>query len=424
MKRIIICCDGTWADEANIQKDYTNVAKTMRAIRARADVDQVVYYDAGIGTGVGLRDKFQGGMLGFGLDKNIHEAYRFLVNNYAAGDEIFLFGFSRGAYTVRSLAGLVGKIGLLEKSDQFYIPAAYQHYRMRTFDEPQDLEEAVRQGAPRWLPGFVKVRLEARARKKLTRERDRNREAIAAFKYGNRKVFPGFRGYRRRNAMVRDQVRIKFIGVWDTVGALGVPGVLGKLRRSALSFHSVRLGSHVENGYHALAIDEKRRAFQAALWDNEPAAGQHIEQVWFAGYHGNVGGGADPEGPENFAFRWMMERAVRHGLKIDMPPGYDFNRVYGPEEQPEAYYFMNFYRRKAGDERASLSNSMNFLYRLAGAFFFSEVEREIGVMGANESVHESACLRLKARVGPEYTERSPRYLHAYLRRRPEACPDR
>ena len=259
-KRLVVCCDGTWNNPE--QHHVTNVVRTARAVRTADDegVPQVVFYDWGIGS---YGDRVRGGLLGLGIDKNIQDAYRFLVHNYSAGDEIFLFGFSRGAYTARSLAGLIRNAGLVKKIHAHRIPAAYGMYR--------------RPAGPD-VPTALAFR------------RDYSRE-----------------------------VRVRFIGVWDTVGALGVPSrifeAMGGNRRYA--FHDTSLSRAIENACHAIAIDEERIDFEPTLWRRTPKRGQTIEQRWFAGVHGDVGGGNADPGLADVALHWIWSRAARHGLVFD-----------------------------------------------------------------------------------------------------------
>lgn len=272
-KRLVVCCDGTWNepdqevdDNPADETEPTNVLKTVRGI---APVDcngtpQVVYYDSGVGTQNSV-DKFIGGGLGVGLSENIQQAYRFIANNYHEGDELFLFGFSRGAYTVRSLAGFIESAGLLNKAHLRRVPEAYALYRLPPGESPDPL-------AQRRLE-----QLEPKPRR----------------------------------------IPIKFIGVWDTVGALGAPTpILGRLTRRKVGFHNTQLGNEVQNAYHALAIDERRRPFQPNLWTGKPADGQTIEQVWFAGVHSNVGGGYRNCGLSNITLKWLTGRASQHGLEF------------------------------------------------------------------------------------------------------------
>ena len=268
-KRIVICCDGTWNTPDANEGDAlsTNVVKMAHAVKPRDDkgVDQVIFYDRGVGTSKGA-DQLIGGAFGVGLSQNIEDAYRFLVDNYVEGDEMFLFGFSRGAYTARSLAGLIRNCGLLRKlhSDKFH--SAYEIYRSRHPDDTPDGPKSV---------DFIK---------KFSRQID----------------------------------KIKFIGVWDTVGALGVPGLFNFVGKELFQFHDVRLSKIVENAYHALALDERRQPFLPTLWEqSDDAVGQTLEQVWFAGVHSNVGGGYSECGLSDVAFLWMARKAQACGLALD-----------------------------------------------------------------------------------------------------------
>lgn len=266
-KKLIVCCDGTW-NWPEQKGGPTNVIKMVRAISPadRAGTPQVVYYHPGVGTG-NFIDRIMGGSFGIGLSRNVQDAYQFLVNNYQSGDEIYLFGFSRGAFTVRSLAGLIGCVGLLRKGDMDQFPSAYAYYKT---PPPQ-------------------------------------REKVKAALLGE-----------LREVRYPD---IHMVGVWDTVGALGVPfGLLRWIGQRLYNFHDTTLGKKVRHGYHALAIDEQRRPFRPAIWNkqaNDDDPKQVLEQVWFAGAHSNVGGGYPDRGLSDHAFLWMVAKAMRCGLQID-----------------------------------------------------------------------------------------------------------
>ena len=282
MKKLIVCCDGTW-NWPEQKGGPTNVVKMVRAIEP-ADTQgrpQIVYYDPGVGTGNGL-DRLIGGAFGIGLSQNVRDAYQFLVNNYEPGDAIFLFGFSRGAFTVRSLGGLIGTVGLLHKGDMDKFRDAYEVYR--TY-KPTEQE---------------KQREDRTARKNAVTARLQQFE-----EYVERRRWP----------------EIEMIGVWDTVGSLGVPfSFLRWVGRRHYYFHDTNLGPIVRNAYHALAIDDRRKAFAPTVWTNkEFAPHQRVEQVWFPGAHSNVGGGYPDRGLADVAFLWMVAKAARteHGLKFD-----------------------------------------------------------------------------------------------------------
>ncbi len=272
-KRLIVCSDGTWGTLEGPGGSIfaqSNVAKIALAIRPRGqdDTPQIVFYDPGVGTG-NLLDKFSGGIFGVGLSENVKDAYRFLMHNYEGGDEVYFFGFSRGAYTVRSVAGLIRKCGLLHKQHARLLDCAYDLYRKRDGPKP-DTPEAI-----------------------------------------------GFRGLYSR-----DIEHIKFVGVWDTVGALGIPIDLPfrVFSKGLYEFHDVTPTRRIEYAYQALAIDEKRGPFEPTLWEQSPeaeAVGQVLEQAWFAGEHMDVGGGWQAAGLSDFALRWMVEKASATGLAFE-----------------------------------------------------------------------------------------------------------
>ena len=260
MKRIVICSDGTW--QTPRQPDVTHVVEMARAVAPTAPdgTTQVVFYDAGVGT-EGRINRLVGGISGKGLGKNIQDCYHFLVHNYEDGDELYLFGFSRGAYTVRSLAGLIRNCGVLTKAEAGRLPKAYNMYRRR--DAKPNSKEA-----------------------------------------------KAFRAAYSREA------KIRFIGVWDTVGALGIPlRGLSQLTAHRHEFHDVELSGSVEHGCHALSIDERRGPFRPSLWKAKQKGGQIVEQVWFSGVHSDVGGSLNP-GLGKPTLEWMKERASYAGLAL------------------------------------------------------------------------------------------------------------
>jgi uncharacterized protein (DUF2235 family) len=267
-KRLVVCCDGTWNDSDN-GTGYTNVSRLAWAIKPvdeRSGTTQIVFYQSGVGTDGDLTSRLGGGALGLGLSHNIRDAYAFVCSNYVAGDEIFLFGFSRGAYTARSIAGLIGYAGLLGKQD------------LDRFFELWD--------------GY--------------KEPDKGNRAAALNK------FPA-----------RITVSIKVIGVWDTVGSLGIPADLERFDilnfRRYYGFHDTNLGARVEHAFHALALDERRKNFVPTLWTQTEEGRKNrqvLKQVWFAGVHSNVGGGYKEHGASDVPLAWMASE-VEPFLGID-----------------------------------------------------------------------------------------------------------
>lgn len=287
MKRLVIACDGTWQTLA--QPHPTNVRRIAQAVAPRdGQVEQLVYYASGLGVG-SVVDRWLGGAFGAGLSREIMAAYAALCANYHPGDEIYLFGFSRGAYTVRSLAGLIWTCGILRREHLSRLPEAYALYR--------------RPGAAVSAPAHV---IQAR--------------------YGHGPTSA---------ALGASPISITFLGVWDTVGALGVPDLtplipLDRWSMRRYRFHNTCVSPVVACARHAVAIDEHRTVFRhtdlcASDLIGAPSPASTVRQVWFPGDHGCVGGGGedheDPSHPSakrpfaDAALAWMIDETP--GLKID-----------------------------------------------------------------------------------------------------------
>jgi uncharacterized protein (DUF2235 family) len=269
MKRIVICFDGTWnkpADEKLPQdkRIETNVCRFYESVSASdsAGTKQIKWYDEGVGTQ--WYDKFIGGTIGAGLDLNILQGYEFLAKQFEDGDEVYILGFSRGAYTARSLVGMIRNCGLLKNEMlAIRVPMAYGIYRTR--DDGPDSDTA-----------------------------------------------------KRFKAMFSREIMIKFLGVWDTVGALGIPGpVLSGFNAKFYEFHDTRLSAIVDNAFHAIAVDEYRLDFDVCLWNPDQAVvGQAMEQRWFMGAHCDVGGGYADRRLSDMTLRWMQDKAANVGLAL------------------------------------------------------------------------------------------------------------
>lgn len=258
-ERLIVLFDGTWNDP----DDLTNVYQLSTLIEEYdGDIRQRFFYEPGVGTSTG--DKLRGGLFGYGLSENLLQGYDWLVRHHLAGDEIWVFGFSRGAYTARSLVGLIRKCGLLKTST------------------PQLLERA----------------------EKLYREKSAHPDSTEC------------QQFRQKYS---HEVRVHFIGVWDTVGALGIPGTMIS-EKALYSWHDTELSKIVSYAYHAMAIDEHREAYNATMWTNEGGVQKPentcVEQRWFIGAHANVGGGYGKDPLAGIALSWIMEKAREAGLKL------------------------------------------------------------------------------------------------------------
>jgi uncharacterized protein (DUF2235 family) len=285
-KRIAIFLDGTW----NSVETNTNVWR-LRSLCAEEDKDgirQVAYYDEGVGTRWG--ERLRGGILGYGLDRNVLHAYRWLVEQYTGGDEIFAFGFSRGAFTARSLTGMIATCGLVRAGAPLSVEQVFERYRDRKDATPL-------------------YRLEYLKRHGKT---DFTRDEQWLLDYSKR-------------------VPIKFIGVFDTVGALGIPfGNIPGISRRQAQFHNTNLSVIFQNAFQALAIDENRASFDATLWtrytpkEPDPADSFHhdppnVEQRWFIGAHANVGGGYRDDRLPQVPLAWLVGKAQAQGLAFRYP---------------------------------------------------------------------------------------------------------
>ena len=272
MKRLFVCCDGTWDAPTDLQDGVpvpTNVCKFYNAL---ADVDgadtafpvrQLRYYHPGVGTEESWLRRAWDGATGNGLSRTVRSAYKWLADHYAERDQIFLLGFSRGAFTARSVAGFITHCGLPPSPSWSLVAEAFALYRL----DPRDPATADKQ---------------------------------AKFK---------------REHPSPPRLAIHFVGVWDTVGALGIPRKFDLLdiewRKNR--FHDTQLSPLVRHAYQALAIDEVRSHFEPTLWTGAPAAGQKVEQAWFAGEHADVGGGYQENALSDLTLQWMFACAAQCG---------------------------------------------------------------------------------------------------------------
>ena len=262
-RTLIFVSDGTLS---SIERgEETNAGLLWRLLREAADPEtQILEYDPGI-QGSGWR-KWLNAASGQGVNLSICRGYRFLASHYRPGDRIFLFGYSRGAYAVRSLAGMIGRIGLLKAN---YATERHVHLAFR----------------------FYEVGSNSMARRHFSTHR------------------------------CHTDVQIEMLGAWDTVKSLGLPyPLLNRLAPMATEFHDDQLGPHVLHGYHAVAVDENRTSFRPILWRRSDAWEGRLEQAWFPGSHGDVGGQVrtHPQARPlaNLSLNWMLRRAALHGVAL------------------------------------------------------------------------------------------------------------
>ena len=352
-KKLALFFDGTWnkrSNKTNVSRLYqlTESQRRFRGIFGRRAVEeggtsmqplrQMKYYHQGVGVNFG--DKIRGGAFGYGLSRNIKDGYLWLSQHYEPGDELYIFGFSRGAYTARSFVGLMRKCGIPQTPEEAFVKEAYHIYREKE-----------------WQPD--------------------GREA-AAFK----KTFSW------------PDVKVKFLGVWDTVGALGMPAHGVWFSKDYYRWHDTELSRMVENAYHALAMDEHRPDFAATMWSNakQPAPGQNVEQRWFPGSHADVGGGYTDGKLQQIPLQWMQEKAKKCGLQFTEDVVVD-NGAY----------------------LALLHDSLGkFMFRLYAKLpWVYPYYRPLG-LGVNEQIDDSVWKRIESREGEN--ERGEKYIPPALKK--------
>jgi uncharacterized protein (DUF2235 family) len=301
-KRIALFLDGTW----NTVNDNTNVWR-MKSLCA-INTAQVCYYSAGVGTQHG--ERLSGGMFGLGLDAEVIQAYEWLMENYTLGDRIYVFGFSRGAFTARSLSGFISKCGLLKAGAPVSLNQLYARYRkgaaVNTIRALKNHPPAILSIEDQWLKEYSM------------------------------------------------DIPIFFQGVFDTVGALGVPfGNIPIISRSNYSFLDTDLRINNDRAYHALAIDEHREAFAATLWTKTVVRGadtypprplDEVEQRWFVGAHADVGGGYENGLLAQIPLKWLMDKAQLHGLSFKDSVVIDGDESTAPIHDSFAEMAGGFYR--------------------------------------------------------------------------------
>jgi hypothetical protein len=265
---IALFIDGTWNKPAVFNAaQNTNVFKLYKSCCPKTQY-QNAHYLRGVGSD--LTHKLTGGLFGRGMKDLIKQAYAFLSGNYNRGDHLFLFGFSRGAFAVRSLAGFIDKVGLLLQDKPEYLPKAYALYEHRPQHGQLHLRSFLRRvvGAPTPTPEV-------------------------------------------------SDLPIYFIGVWDAVAALGLPGRGSKFSAPFTEYHQTELPSNVTHARHALGLHELRQPFEPLLWMGPSKSGQTLEQVWFPGAHADVGGGYRETQWSNGTLRWMASEAESKGLQVN-----------------------------------------------------------------------------------------------------------
>lgn len=303
-KNVVLCSDGT--GDQDIKNRGTNVFKLYEAVDIQGHKQrpepgkqplrqQVAFYDDGVGTANAFA-RVVGGAFGYGFSHNVKKLYRELVNVYEPGDQIFLFGFSRGAYTARALAGMIQHCGVLDL--EYYCKKDRSVLNRKIHECWEDYSRVAFKFA---------CAQKRRAKVPTPEEIAKAKEATVARRVANVAVEP----YK--------PVEIAFIGVWDTVGAIGAP--FDGLRELIGLIHPIwfannTLGPDVRRACHALALDEEQRTFHPELWNEKDGRETRVKQVWFSGVHSNVGGGYPKQGMSLVALDWMMTEAAKEGLRF------------------------------------------------------------------------------------------------------------
>lgn len=300
MKRLVFCFDGTWNRLSALYP--TNVVVTAQSVTpiAKKGIVQIIHYDPGVGTGED--DRWKGGLFGEGLINKIVDAYTFLVFNYEPGDEIYVFGFSRGAFTARAFVGFVRNLGIIQRKHAARISDAVELYKAR------------KQGSDHNEEDLLNFRWQYSPEVCVDISED-------AWRVKN------CQGYSTGMGAV---VRITYLGVWDTVGAIGVPSdiIFAKYANRNEQYFDLDLSSMVVSARHAVSIDEDRVTFSPTLWPNFEALNDSLgftsaasdapyQQKWFPGNHGSVGGGGDIRGLSDRALVWILDGAEKMGLEVD-----------------------------------------------------------------------------------------------------------
>lgn len=320
MANIVVCADGTWnRPEEDLEKDHaTNVLRTARAIKPNhGGVKQQVFYDWGLGS---YHSSASAGVTGQGIHKNILDGYRYIVQNYARNDKIYLFGFSRGAYTIRALCGLIYNCGIVRRPDAKLIQQVWKIYKSSSAKCRPDSDDVIQ--------------------------------------FRNEYCHPGR--------------KVHFVGVWDTVGALGIPFSLMGLLDGDDEFYDDKMGPNIYIARHALAIDEQRTDFEPTIW--KPRENVDLKQIWFAGVHSDVGGSYGPDKKtgtcvSDIPLAWMLKEAR----------GADLG-------------FESFITERLTDgTTAPLHKSRKHVFRVK-----KKLERELVLKGIPTKIHPSVRVRYEA----------------------------
>ncbi|MCJ1378912.1 hypothetical protein MMC17_002011 [Xylographa soralifera] len=373
-KRIILACDGTWLNVDNgLDRGQlpipSNVTRILRALKVESfdGIPQVAHYEAGVGSQGGPVTRALGGATAEGISTNIRAGYDFISQNYVPGDEIFLLGFSRGAFTARSVAGLIDNVGILTRAGLPYLDVIFKDFENRA--------------DPNYESSYPNV----------------------PFQNKPSNSNPQYRKELQRRKLSILNVPIKAVAVWETVGSLGIPRIpwlegIGLQSRAMKEyrFFDTSLSNCIENAFQALALDERRAAFIPAVWEKSRANKTTLRQVWFPGVHSNVGGGYDDQEIANITLAWMIAQ---------LEPFLDFDPDYITAQYKDT---KNYYLQSGQAVRpwsfGEIYPSSSGLYALGGTTtrtpgFYTRLSPQTGrptstpLRNTHEYIHASARAR-------------------------------
>lgn len=397
-KRIVVACDGTWMNSDGEYQVPSNVTRICRCIKSQGfastesgsdeRIPQIIYYQSGVGAEGGAWAHIVGGATGAGkysmrdlnepclntdyasgISENIREAYSFICNNYENGDEIFLIGFSRGAFTARSISSLIRAIGLLTMSGLVYF---YQIFKDWEYQEKDDWVSPY-QDQP--FPG---------PRPKVTT--------------------PEYRRKLQELEYSRFDITIKACAVWDTVGALGIPmiGLFPQPASHDYSFVDTKIEPIIEYAFQALALDEHRRQYSPTIWERPDGQAWPVvlKQCWFPGAHSDIGGSYEDADLSNITLAWMISQ-------LDNLLAFDKSYVRHQYRLSEEAHRIQGERKPREWGLGHIHNSMTGLFLLGGKQIrtpgdYAEIDRKTmkekvprqRLSNTNEVVHASVRVRM------------------------------
>jgi len=401
-KKFVIACDGTWqnSDMGDRNQIPSNVVRIVRALKHFDDagIEQLAYYQRGVGTDNDWEDKIVGGLTGNDLGEHIREAYGMIANNFnpesqkelqsgtGPVDQIVMLGFSRGAFTARAIASLISDVGLLTKLGMEYFWGVFEDWKN------QDIPEYKSEWFQNKFPNDGKVHF----------------------------TDPKYRQALMDNGLTRWGMKIRAVGVWDTVGALGIPIDWNKKNVKEFSFVNTKVARQVEYAFQALALDEHRNLFTPTLWEQPEDAHnlKKLKQCWFPGVHSNIGGSYPDAGISNITLAWMISQLEDHdGGILTFDHGYlnhvqDWNiQGYADRHEPVRPWAMSrLYDSASHNSVLTAAQGTDPIIRTPGRY--CQIDLKTGqqipnafLKSTNEYIHRSVRVRIDA--GGMGTEEDP-----------------